>query len=133
MAPGFTVSVPPGHSPLPPLTPAALASRSPAPATRALSETVVLWPEASVPAAGDTVTRPIRPEDSVMDQFTGPNEALRVSEPPLAPSTIVVGVTFSSPRLGAELVVGEALLVLGAGELGLALGLDGRADGRLDG
>ena len=43
--------------------------------------------------------------------------------PPSVPSTIVVGVTVSRPRLGGELVAAVAVLadVLGAGEAGFAL------------
>jgi len=44
-----------------------------------------------------------------------------------------VGVTFSTPRLGDELGVAVALLVAGAGELGLALELDGGDEAGLDG
>ena len=78
-----------------------------------------------MPAVGDTVTRPTSPEDSAMDQLTEPNEAFRVSVPPFSASTIVVGVTVRMPRLGGgELAVAVALLVEGAGELGLALELD---------
>jgi hypothetical protein len=81
-----------------------------------------------VPAVGDTVTRPTRLEDSVMDQFTDPNEALRVSVPPFRPSTIVVGVTVRMPRDGGELEAVVALLVAGAGEVGFELALDGGAE-----
>ena len=61
-----------------------------------------------------------------MDQLTETNpEAFRVSEPPLVPSTIVVGITVSRPwRGGDELAVGGELLGDGAGELALALELD---------
>ena len=86
-----------------------------------------------MPAVGDTVTRPARLEDSAMDQLTEPNEAFRVSVPPFRPSTIVVGVTVRMPRLGDELAVAVALLVAGAGELGFALELDGRAEAGDDG
>jgi hypothetical protein len=129
MLPGFTVSVPSAHPPPPQLPPAGAASRRPPAGLPAVSETVAVWPEASVPAVGDTVTRPARLEDSAMDQLTEPNEAFRVSEPPLAPSTIVVGVTESRPRLGGdELAVVVALLGDGAGELGFALELDAGAE-----
>jgi hypothetical protein len=91
---------------------------------------VTLCPEASVPAADDTVTRPARLEDSTMDQSTEPNDALMVSVAPFVPTTIVVGVTVKMPRLGGELLagglLGAALLVAGAGELALAL--DGGAE-----
>jgi hypothetical protein len=128
MSPGFTVSVQSAHAPTPP-PPASAASRRPPSRLPALSETVVLCPEASVPAVGDTVTWPTRLDDSAMDQLTAPNEAFRVSVPPLRPSTIVVGVTVRMPRLGGdELAVVVALLVDGAGELGFALELDGRAE-----
>jgi len=89
---------------------------------------VVLCPEAKVPAVGDTVTWPIRLEDSAMDQLTEPNEAFRVSVPPFRPSTIVVGVTVRMPRLGGDELAVVALLVEGAGELGLALELDAGAE-----
>ena len=129
MLPGFTVSVPLAHSPPPPPQAGTASLRAPVapPATPpAESETAVVRPEARVPAVGDTVTRPARLEDSAMDQLTGPNpETFRVSEPPLAPSTIVVGVTVSRPwRGGDELAVVEGLLGDGAGELGLPLELD---------
>ena len=134
MPPGFTVSVPSVHAPSP-LSPPQPPPPPPPPATAAalsapgglltLSATVVLWPEASVPAAGDTVTCPTRLEDSVTDQSTVPNEAFRVSVPPPLPSTIVVGVTVRMPRDGGELEAVVALLVAGAGEVGLALALDG--------
>jgi len=125
MSPGFTVSVQAAHAPAPPPL-AGAAWRTPPNRLPALSETVVLCPEASVPAVGDTVTRPTRLEDSAMDQLTEPNEAFRVSVPPSRPSTIVVGVTVRMPRVGDELAV--ALLVDGAGELGFALELDAGAE-----
>ena len=80
-----------------------------------------------MPAVGDTVTWPTKLEDSATDQSTEPNEAFRVSVPPFRPSTIVVGVAFRMPRLGDELAVAVALVV-GAGELGFALELDGGAE-----
>ena len=126
MLPGFTVSVQAAHAPPPP--PASAASRRPPSRLPALSETVVLCPDASVPAVGDTVTWPTRLEDSAMDQLTEPNEAFRVTVPPFRPSTIVVGVTVRMPRLGDELAVAVALLVVGAGELGFALELGGGAE-----
>ncbi len=121
MLPGFTVSVP--------SAPAAGAAAPAAPSgLLTLSVTVVLWPDASVPAVGETVTWPTRLDDSAMDQSTDPNEAFRVSVPPLLPSTIVVGVTVSRPRAGGELVAAVALLVAGAGEVGFELTLDGGAE-----
>jgi hypothetical protein len=39
-----------------------------------------------------------------------------------------VGVTVRTPRLGDELAVAVALLVAGAGEVGLGLELDGGAE-----
>jgi len=126
MLPGFTVSVQSAHPPPPQPAPAGAALDKPLTRLPAVSETVALCPEARVPAVGDTVTLPTRPDDSAIDQLTEPYEAVRVSVPPLRPSTIVVGVTVSRPRLGDELAVGEALLVAGAGELGLAL--DGGAE-----
>ena len=128
MLPGFTVSVQAAHAPAPPPSSASAASRRPPSRLPALSETVVLCPEASVPAVGDTVTWPTRLEDSAMDQLTEPNEAFRVSVPPFRPSRIVVGVTVRMPRLGDELAVAVALLVAGAGELAFALELDGGAE-----
>jgi hypothetical protein len=126
MLPGFTVSVQSTHAPTPPLASAGAALARPPSRLPALSETVALCPEASVPAAGDTVTLPTRPDDSAIDQSTEPNEAVRVSVPPLRPSTIVVGVTVRTPRLGEELGVAVALRVAGADELGLEL--DGGAE-----
>jgi len=124
MFPGFTVSVQATHAPAAPPPPASAAARRPPSRRPALSETVVLCPEASVPAVGDTVTRPTSPEDSAMDQLTEPNEAFRVSVP-FSASTIVVGATVRVPRLGGgELAVGVELLGDGAGELGRALELD---------
>ena len=119
MLPGFTVSVQSVHAPCP----VRAAGRSAPSGLETPSVTVVLCPEASVPAVGETVTWPTRPEDSAMDQLTDPNDAFRVSVPPFGPSTIVVGVTVSRPRLGGELVAAVAVLadVLGAGELGFAL------------
>ncbi len=126
MLPGFTVSVQSVHA----SRPARTADRSPPGRLETPSVTVVLCPEASVPAVGETVTWPTRLEDSAMDQLTDPNEAFKVSVPPSVPSTIVVGVTVSRPRPGGELVAGPAD-VLGAGELGFALdagaGLAGEA------
>ena len=63
-----------------------------------------------------------------MDQLTEPNEAFRVSVPPLRPSRTVVGVTVRIPRLGGELAVAVALLVAGGGELAFAPELDGGAE-----
>ena len=128
MLPGFTVSVQSAQPPTPQPAPAGLALYKPLSRLPPLSETVALCPEAKVPAVGDTVTSPTRPDDSAMDQLTDPNEAVRVSVAPFTPSTIVVGVTVRMPRLGDELAVAVALLVAGAGELGLALELDGGAE-----
>jgi len=128
MLPGFTVSVQSAHAPTPPLASAGAALARPPSRRPALSETVALCPEASVPEVGDTVTLPTRPDDSATDQSTEPNEAVRVSVPPFRPSTIVVGVTVRTPRLGDELAVAVALLVAGAGEVGLGLELDGGAE-----
>ena len=86
-----------------------------------------------MPAAGDTVSWPTRLEDSVMDQSTAPKEAFRVSVPPLGPSTIVVGATVRMPRDGGELEAVVALLVAGAGGVGLELALDGGAEVGWDG
>ena len=139
MLPGFTVSVQSAHAPTAPADSAIL---NPASGLLAVSVTVVLWPDASVPAAGATVTLPIRPEDSVMDQSTDPNEAVKVSVPPLRPSRIEVGVTARMPRPGAEddadveagdeelavaVLVAALEDVLGAGVLALLLALDAAA------
>ena len=124
MPPGLTVRVQATHAPTPP-DPAASAARRAPSRPLALTVTVVLCPEASVPAAGDTVTCPTRLEDSEMDQLTVPNEAFRVSGLPFRPITIVVGETVRMPRLGGELggelAGADEELVAGAGELGFAL------------
>ena len=114
--PGFTVSVQPAHAPTP------TADRAPS-GLLAVTVTVVLWPEASVPDAGDTVTCPSRLEDSEMDQLTVPNEAFRVSGLPFRPITIVVGETVRMPRAGGELAgAAEELADFdGAGEVVFAL------------
>jgi hypothetical protein len=77
--------------------------------------TVVLWPEASVPEEGETVTLPIRLGGSVMDHVTGPPEAVRVRVAPVRGLTrIVVGVTLSVPGLGGG-GVAEVVLLDGMG------------------
>ncbi len=106
MPPGFTVSV--LSSDATPLT---------------LRVTVTLCPAASLPDDGETVTRPIRLDDSVMDHDTGPPEAVSVRLPPSSGlSTTVVGVTLSVPCLGGGVAVGVGgavvVLVDGAGEPG---------------
>ena len=128
MLPGFTVRVQATHAPSPPPPPVRAAARCPPSRPLALTVTVVLWPEASVPDAGETVALPTRPDDSAMDQLTDPNEAVRVSVVPFRPTTIVVGDTARMPRLGGELAVAVALPVAGAGEVGFALALDGGAE-----
>jgi hypothetical protein len=103
--------------------------------------TVALWPAASVPEDGETVSLPIRLEDSVIDQVTGPPEAVTVRLPPSSGlSTIAVGVTLIVPGAGAgggggggaavavlvgvpvAVLVAVALPVGGAGEPGSVLG-----------
>jgi hypothetical protein len=102
--------------------------------------TVALWPAASVPEDGEAVSLPIRLEDSVIDQVTGPPEAVTVMLPPSSGlSTIAVGVTLSVPAAGGggggggaavAVLVGVPVAVLvavavpvgGAGELGSVLG-----------
>ena len=127
MLPGFTVSVQSAHA-------ARTAAGGPPGVLETLSVTVVPCPEASVPAVRDTATWPTRPEDSVMDQLTDPNDAVRLSVPPFRPSTIVLGVTASRPWRGGEPVAAVAVLadVPGADELPFALdagaGLAGEAD-----
>ncbi len=82
--PGCTVSCPP------------TVSRS-----LAVTVTVVLEPDASVPEDGDSVRPPIRPCDSVIDQFTGPFDAVRVRVAELPTlSRIDVGLTLSVPGAG---------------------------------
>jgi hypothetical protein len=92
--------------------------------------TVTLWPAASLPADGVTVSSPARLADTVADHDTGPPEALKVRAPPsVGPSAIVVGVTLSVPCAGAggvgvaegvllAVLVAVALPVGGAGEAG---------------
>ena len=131
MLPGFTVSVQATHAPTPP-PPVIAAARRPPSRLLALTVTVALWPEASVPAVGEIVMLPTRPDDSVMDQSTDPDEAVRVSVLPFRPTRIVVGDTARVPGLGEELGVAGAelvaVLVDGAAELGCALALDGGAE-----
>lgn len=132
MPPGFTVSVQATHAPTPLPPPVRASARRPPSRLLALTVTVALWPEASVPELGETVTLPTRLEDSVMDQLTDPDAAVRVSVLPFRPTTIVVGDTCRVPGLGAELLGAGAELdaagVDGAGELGRALALDGGAE-----
>jgi hypothetical protein len=131
MLPGFTTSWQPTHTPAPPLTRSAaarteLAGGRPAAVLLTLRATVVLWPATSLPDVGETASSPTRPEDSAMNHDTGPPEAVRVRVPPRSGlTTIVRGLTLSVPgaggRVGAALVavlVGLALLVVGAGEVG---------------
>jgi hypothetical protein len=76
-----------------------------------------------VPDAGEAVSSPIRLEDSLIDQFTEPPEAVRLTvvEPPTV-SRIDVGFTLSFPGGGGG---GGVVLLDGAGELGLGLVADG--------
>src|SRR6185437_6728679 len=129
MLPGLTVSVQFAHTPvsLVRVTPAGAARAARAPAAALTRRpTVVLWPASRCPEAGATASSPIKPGDSVMDQSTGPPEAVSVSAPPLSGlSTIVSGATLRVPAGG-----GGALLEDGAGELGDGLWLgDGECDG----
>jgi hypothetical protein len=82
--PGFTVSVVSSEaSPLPEI------------------DTVTLWPAASVPELGETVSSPSRLAGSEMDHETGPPSAVRVSElPSSGVSTTVLGDTVSVPAAG---------------------------------
>src|SRR5690349_3461915 len=135
ISPGLTVSVQLTHTPVAPasVAPAGAARAGTAPAAALTRRpTVVLWPASRCPEAGATASSPIKPGDSVMDQSTGPPEAVSVSAPPLSGlSTIVSGATMRVPAGG-----GGALLEDGAGELGDGLWLgDGRwlGDGECDG
>jgi len=88
------------------------------------SDTVTLWPDASVPAEGATVSLPIRLDDSVMDHVTGPPEAVSVKDPPvIGLSRIDLGATLSVPCFGGGGVAEGVLVTLvvlddGAGEPG---------------
>ena len=91
----------------------------------AVTVTVVLEPADSVPDDGDTVRPPIRPCDSVMDQFTGPFNAVRVSVAELPTlSRTDVGLTPSVPGAGGgdededEAEGGGVVLAVAAGEFG---------------
>src|SRR5260370_559529 len=78
--------------------------------------TVTLWPDASVPAAGATVSLPIRLDASVMDHLTGPPEAVKVRLPPvIGLGRIDLGVTPSVPCLGGGGAEGEEGGRAGAG------------------
>ena len=84
--------------------------------------TVTLWPDASVPAEGATVSLPIRLDGSAIDHVTGPPEAVRVILPPVTGlSRTDVGVTLSVPCLGggggAEEDGLAGVLVDGAGDV----------------
>jgi hypothetical protein len=120
MPPGFTASRP---STLTALTvPRAAATLWPDTVPLAPTETVALWPAASLPEDGETVTSPIRADDSVMDHVTGPPEAVRVRVPPSGGlSTMVVGVTLSVPGMSVKVGVGALLAVLAAVLLAAAL------------
>jgi hypothetical protein len=132
--PGFTVSWQPTHAPTE--LPRAASAVTP---LAALRVTVVLRPASSRPDEGATVTLPIRAPDSVMDQVTGPPEAVSVRVPPSSGlSTMVLGVTLSVPGAGGggalvvPVAVGVglpvALLEDGAGELGEGPWLVGEAE-----
>ncbi len=95
----------------------------------AVTVTVVLEPADSVPDGGDTVRPPIRPCDSVTDQFTGPFDAVRVSVAELPTlSRTDVGLTPSVPGGGdedeEEAVAEAGGVVLAAGEFGPMVTLD---------
>jgi hypothetical protein len=130
ISPGLTVSVQLTHTPVAPASVASAgAARTPAaPAAPAAALTrrltVALWPASRCPEDGVTASSPISPGDSVMDQSTGPPEAVSVRAPPLSGlSTIVRGATLRVPAGGG----GGALLEDGAGEPGDGLWLgDGR-------
>jgi len=125
MPPGLTVSWQPTHTP-PPI-PGTARTREPAgprspPLT--LTLTVVLWPASRRPEFGATDSLPIRPEDSVTDQETGPPDAVSVRlAPDSALTTIVRGATRSVPGGGG----GVAVVLLADGD-GLWLG-DGLCGG----
>ena len=86
---------------------------------------MTVWPGASVPDDGKTLSLSIPVPGLVMDQVTGPFEALKVREPPRGGvRTIVVGVTVSVPCAGGGEVV-LVLLVDDAGELGVGLVVEG--------
>ena len=91
--------------------------------------TVTLAPAASVPDDGAAVTTPFRLCDGVMDQVTGPFEAVRVrvTERP-GRGAIDVGVTVSVPCTGLGVALTVALLVaLGLADLGDGVAEPGRA------
>jgi hypothetical protein len=93
--------------------------------------TVVLVPAARVPADGETDTAPIRPCDSVMDQVTGPPEALRVRVAELPGSgVIVIARTFTDrvPGLGGGLGEGLAVAVAGLVAVAVARLVDGTGE-----
>ena len=72
----------------------------------ALTLIVVDCPAASVPEEGDTVRFPTRPEDSPMDQLTGPPVAFSVKLPaPPRLSARLLGDTLSVPAGGGALLV----------------------------
>src|SRR2546427_12166827 len=76
--------------------------------------TVTLWPDASVPAEGATVSLPIRLDGSVMDHVTGPPEAVSVKDPPvIGLSRIDLGATLSVPCFGGGGVAEGGLGTLG--------------------
>ncbi len=79
--PGLTVSV---------------VSREASPLTEI--DTVVLWPDPSVPELGETISSPSRLAGSEMDHETGPPAAVRVIElPSSGVRTTVLGDTVSVP------------------------------------
>jgi len=101
-----------------------------------LRMTVTLRPDISLPTDGVMVSAPVRLDDALMDQVTGPPAARSVSAPLTpGPSVNVPGVTVRVPCAGGGLAVGVAvavavavlvavLVVDGVGEPGAVLRLD---------
>ena len=108
------------------IPPGFTASRPSSDATPLTSRTTVtLCPDASRPEDGETISLPIKSDDSVMDHDTGPPEAVRVrllSRCGL--SRIVVGVTLNVPCLGGGMAVPVAVAVL----LAVAVPVDGAGE-----
>jgi hypothetical protein len=80
------------------VTPPGLATRCVSSDALPVTVTVVLWPDASVPDAGETVTSPRTLDGSVIVQRTGPWLAVSViTLPDSGARVIVVGDTISVP------------------------------------